>query len=206
MQGYENNYWRDSKPGSAPPVVKIETSILYPSWKLIFFSQKSLNGEWEIIFDPPNFQEGYKIEVFIFAAGGSTYHILAFGRKGKLVYFDWLVSLHVLPIRLLWTSKGTFSFWFAILLQRQSKAQRKAWESLYIIDSLATRAILAQLGGYMFIWKKWPCMRRQGGTVIVFLPKQAWTFFAWVFSWLRYYFPWSAGCCPLAQFYQKSVS
>ena len=33
-------YSQDSKPGSAPPVVKIKTSILYPSWKLIFFCSK----------------------------------------------------------------------------------------------------------------------------------------------------------------------
>ena len=53
-----------------------------PSWKLIFFARKSLTGGWEIIFDQPNFQEGYKIEVFIFATGGSTCHILALWRKG----------------------------------------------------------------------------------------------------------------------------
>ena len=49
-----------------------------------FLAQKSLTGGWEITFDQPNFQEGYKIEVFIFATGGSSYHILVFGRNGIL--------------------------------------------------------------------------------------------------------------------------
>ena len=66
-----------------PPVAKINTSILYPLLEIdFFFAQKSLTGRWEIIFDQPNFQEGYKIEVFIFATGGSTCHILALWRKG----------------------------------------------------------------------------------------------------------------------------
>ena len=53
-----------------------------PPGNRFFFAQKSLTGRWEVIFDQPNFQEGYKIEVFIFTTGGSTCHILAFWRKG----------------------------------------------------------------------------------------------------------------------------
>ena len=53
-----------------------------PPGNCVFFARKSLTGGWEIIFDQPNFQEGYKIEVFIFATGGSTCHILALWRKG----------------------------------------------------------------------------------------------------------------------------
>ena len=63
-----------------------ENKNFYPLSLLVidFFPPKSLTGGWEIIFDQPNFQEGYKIEVFIFATGGSTYHILVFWRKGIL--------------------------------------------------------------------------------------------------------------------------
>ena len=69
-----------------------------PSWKLIFFARKSLTGRWEIIFDQPNFQEGYKIEVFIFATGGSTCHILAFWRKGiaeLCIYKRWSDEIYM---------------------------------------------------------------------------------------------------------------
>ena len=56
--------------------------LVSPPGNWFFFPWKSLTGGWEIIFDQPNFQEGYKIEAFIFATGGSTCHILALWRKG----------------------------------------------------------------------------------------------------------------------------
>ena len=62
--------------------------LVFPPGNWFLFAQKSLTSGWEIIFDQPNFQEGYKIEVFIFATRGSTRHILAFWRKGI-----WIISL-----------------------------------------------------------------------------------------------------------------
>ena len=47
--------------------------------KIRFFTKKSLTGGSQIVFGPPNFQEGYKIKVFIYATRGATHHILAFG-------------------------------------------------------------------------------------------------------------------------------